>query len=264
LKNTSYSIKELKQKLEGIYSRYNHRRYVHPDPLEFLYSYDNIKDREIVGLVSSSLAYGRVTQILKSVEKILSKMGNSPYKYVLRSGTGFLKKDFFSFKHRFTRGEEMACLLSVARKLIKRYGSLNEAFLEGYDEKDCNVAPAILAFSEKINVLSGNSCCSLIPSHEGRSAFKRLNLYLRWMIRNNGVDPGGWQGIPVSKLLIPLDIHMWRISGILGLTSRKQADMKAVLEVTESLKKIDKNDPIRYDFALTRIGINRLGEDIIF
>ena len=261
LEEITYNIDNLRHKLDDIYSRYHHRRFVHPDPLEFLYSYDEIRDREIAGLVASSLAYGRVMQILKSVGQILKKMGPSPYEYLMASDLELLRNEFLFFKHRFTPGEEMACLLSSARELIERFGSLNKAFLEGYDEKDHNIAPAMLIFSENINRLSCNSCCSLMPSHAGGSAFKRFNLYLRWMIRSDEVDPGGWKGIPTSKLLIPLDIHMSRISAMLNLTSRKQADMKTVLEITESLKKIDKNDPIRYDFALTRIGINRLKED---
>ena len=261
LKNTPYKIDELRKKLDDIYSRYHHREFVHPDPLEFLYSYEDVRDREIVGLIASSLAYGRVTQILKSVENILEKMGPSPYKYLMDAGQETVKKDLLSFKHRFTPGTEVACLLKAAKKLIEKYGSLNEAFLDGYQSDHPHVVPAMLAFSESINVLSDNSCCSLMPSHTGGSAFKRVNLYLRWMVRSDRVDPGGWKGIPASKLLIPLDVHMSRISRILGLTSRKQSDLKTVLEVTESLKKIDKYDPIRYDFALTRIGINRLGED---
>jgi uncharacterized protein (TIGR02757 family) len=257
-----YSIEELRQRLDDIYRKYHHRRFVHPDPLEFLYSYGDIRDREVAGLIASSLAYGRVTQILKSVEKILSSMGSSPYESLMNADLNRLKHAFSSFKHRFTPGEEVASLLCAAREMIGSSGSLNNAFLEGYSDKHENILPAVLAFSEKMNILSCNTCCSLMPSHEGGSAFKRINLFLRWMIRSDEIDPGGWKGIPASKLLIPLDIHMSRISGILGLTSRKQADLKAVLEVTESLKKIDKNDPVRYDFSLTRIGINRLKEDI--
>ena len=256
-----YSTDDLRQRLEEIYQKYHHRRFVHPDPLEFLYSYEDIKDREIVGLVASSLAYGRVTQILKSIKKILSVMGASPYEYLMNTDLKSLKDSFFSFKHRFTTGDEIACLLYAAGEMIESYGSLNKAFLEGYDDGHESVLEAMLAFSARINRQARDSCCSLMPSHTGGSAFKRLNLYLRWMVRSDEVDPGGWNKIPTSKLLIPLDIHMSRISSILGFSSRKQSDLKAVLEVTESLKKIDKNDPIRYDFALTRIGINKIEED---
>jgi uncharacterized protein (TIGR02757 family) len=258
---TNYSTGELRQRLDEIYQKYHHRRFVHPDPLEFLYSYEDIKDREIAGLIASSLAYGRVTQILKSIDIILSVMGASPYEYIMNTDLNSLKDSFATFKHRFTNGDELACLVYAAREMIKNYGSLNEAFLEGYDDSHDSVLDAMLAFSGKINQQSRNSCCSLMPSHTGGSAFKRVNLYLRWMVRSDEVDPGGWKEIPASKLLIPLDIHMSRISTILGFTTRKQADLKTVLEVTESLKKIDKDDPIRYDFALTRIGINKIEED---
>jgi uncharacterized protein (TIGR02757 family) len=256
-----YTEEGLRQLLDDIYRKYHHRRFVHPDPLEFLYSYEDIRDREIAGLIASSLAYGRVAQILKSVDSILSLMGPSPYDYIMNTDTMRLRERFSFFKHRFTPGEEIVCLLSAAREMIASRGSLNAAFLEGYDDDHPSVLYAMLAFSEKINRLSSNSCCSLMPSHEGKSAFKRLNLYLRWMVRSDDVDPGGWEGIPASRLLVPLDIHMSRMSAMLGLTSRKQSDIKTVLEVTEHLKKIDKNDPIRYDFALTRIGINRMEED---
>ena len=259
--NIEYSTDELRERLDEIYQKYHHRSFVHPDPLGSLYSYEDIKDREIVGLIASSLAYGRVTQILKSIGKILLVMGASPYDYLMNTSLDGLKDSFSSFKHRFTTGDEMACLLYAAREMIGDSGSLNRAFLEGYDGRHENILDAVLAFSSKINSQARDSCCSLMPSHTGGSAFKRVNLYLRWMVRSDEVDPGGWREIPASKLLIPLDIHMSRISAILGFTSRKQADLKTVLEVTESLKKIDKNDPIRYDFALTRIGINRIKED---
>lgn len=256
-----YRTDDLKKRLEEIYQKYHHCKFVHPDPLEFLYSYENIKDREIVGLIASSLAYGRVAQIIKSIGMILSVMGASPYDYLMKTGLDDLKDSFLSFKHRFTTGEEVARLLYAAREMIESYGSLNGAFLEGYEDSHDSVLDAMLAFCSKINRQARNSCCSLMPSHTGGSAFKRVNLYLRWMVRSDEVDPGGWKEIPASKLLIPLDIHMSRISAILGFTSRKQSDLKAVIEVTESLKKIDKDDPIRYDFALTRIGINRIKED---
>ncbi|HAJ96021.1 MAG TPA: TIGR02757 family protein [Actinobacteria bacterium] len=248
----------MKRKLDELYSRYNNRRFVHPDPLELLYSYSRIEDREIAGLIASSLAYGRVTQILKSAGQILKILGPSPRRYLMGSELDHLKQSLAGFKHRFTTGDEVACLLYAVRKMIKDFGSLNNAFLAGYKKEDPDMSSALLEFCKNISIISNGSCCSLIPSHLGGSAFKRLNLYLRWMVRNDEVDPGGWSGLPTSKLLIPLDTHMHRISRSLGLTLRKQADMKTVVEVTESFKLIEKNDPVRYDFALTRAGINRL------
>jgi len=260
-KNTYRGVR-LKTRLDELYEKYNHREFVHPDPLEFLYRYGDLRDREIAGLVSSSLAYGRVAQILKSVDIVLEKMKPSPYRFLLGTGTGHLEACFEGFKHRFTTGSEIAGLLTAAGKMIRDFGSLNSAFLENYNSGDDNIIPASLGFCENFSIFSKNSCCSLIPSHKGGSAFKRLNLFLRWMIRDDNVDPGGWKGIPASKLIVPLDTHMHRISLRLGLTERKQADIKTAVEITESFKIIEKNDPIRYDFALTRIGINNLPEEL--
>ena len=260
-KNT-YRRTGLKARLDGLYEKYNHREFVHPDPLEFLYRYDDLRDREIAGIVSSSLAYGRVAQILKSVDIVLDRMKPSPYRFLLKTGPGQLEACFKGFKHRFTTGSEIAGLLTAAGKMISDSGSLNSAFLENYDSRDDNIIPASLGFCKNFSIFSKNSCCSLIPSHTGKSAFKRLNLFLRWMVRDDSVDPGGWKGIAASKLIIPLDTHMHRISLHLGLTGRKQADMKTAVEITESFKNIEKNDPIRYDFALTRIGINNLPEEL--
>jgi len=260
-KNT-YRRTGLKSRLDGLYDKYNHRKFVHPDPLEFLYRYDDPRDREIAGLVSSSLAYGRVAQILKSVDIVLDKMNPSPYRFLLETGTEKLEEYFEGFKHRFTTGSEIAGLLTAGGKMIRDFGSLNSAFLENYNSGDDNIIPASLSFCKNFSIFSNNSCCSLIPSHTGGSAFKRLNLFLRWMVRDDSVDPGGWKGIPPSKLIVPLDTHMHRISLHLGLTERKQADMKTAVEITGSFKNIEKNDPIRYDFALTRIGINKLPEEL--
>jgi uncharacterized protein (TIGR02757 family) len=257
-----YKNNKLKNRLDELYGKYNHRKFIHPDPLEFLYGYNDLRDREIVGLVSSSLAYGRVVQILKSVNIVLDKMKPSPYRFILETGPEYLEECFKDFKHRFTAGSEIAGLLTATAQMIKDSGSLNSAFLENYNSRDDNIIPASLDFCKNISILSNNSCCTLIPSHTGGSAFKRLNLFLRWMIRHDRVDPGGWKGIPAAKLIIPLDTHMHRISLHLGLTDRKQADIKTAVEITESFKKIEKNDPIRYDFALTRIGINNLPEEL--
>ena len=260
-KNTYRGVR-LKTRLDELYEKYNHREFVHPDPLEFLYRYGDLRDREIAGLVSSSLAYGRVAQILKSVDIVLEKMKPSPYRFLLGTGHEQLEKCFEGFKHRFTTGSEIAGLLAAAGRIIRDSGSLNSAFLENYSSRDDNTIPASLGFCKSFSIFSENSCGSLIPSHAGGSAFKRLNLFLRWMIREDSVDPGGWKGIPPSKLIIPLDTHMHRVSLRLGLTGRKQADLKTAVEITGSFKKIEKNDPIRYDFALTRIGINKLPEKL--
>jgi uncharacterized protein (TIGR02757 family) len=251
----------LKEELDKLYLSYNDRKFVHPDPLEFLYDYENIEDREIAGLVASVLAYGRVNQILKSVALVLDRMTSRPLVFLKESPPDLLYYSFRDFKHRFTTGSELSCLLMNIKNAVVKYGSLNNCFLQGLREEDETVLSAALSFAKNLNVFTRNRCNSLIPSPVGGSAFKRLNLYLRWVVRKDNVDPGGWVKVSRSKLIIPLDIHIHRISLSLGFTKRKQADIKTALEITNALREFDEHDPVKYDFALTRLGMNKI-EDI--
>ncbi len=248
---------KLKNELEKIYLKYDHRKYIHPDPLEFLYDYDNTGDREVAGLIASSLAYGRVSQILKSVSKVLKVLGPSPRAFLLDSAFDKEAVIFSDFKHRFTAGGEILGLLLKIRGALKKYGSMNSCFLDGYSKNDATIIPALLNFIKTLDSISSEDCGSLIPSHKGNSAFKRLNLYLRWMVRKDRVDPGGWEDIPPSKLIVPLDTHMHNISRLLGFTKRKQAGLKAAIEISGSFSNIDNDDPVKYDFGLTRLGMNK-------
>jgi len=253
----------LKKKLDNLYSQYNRRRYVHPDPLEFLYSYKEIREREIVGLISSSLAYGRVAQILKSVSLVLDKMNPSPYLFLNKSTYKSIYMTFEGFKHRFAGSGELAALLLGMKNVIERFGSLHKCFLDGLSKDDETIIKAMTLFSTQL-IAGKNKPGHLVAMPEKGSACKRMNLFLRWMIRKDRVDPGGWGGIPLSKLIIPLDTHMHRISLALNLTKRKQANMHTALAITSGFKKIVPEDPVKYDFALTRLGIrNDLDIDYI-
>lgn len=256
--NVRAEIAGLKEELDKLYSSYNDRKFIHPDPLEFLYDYENTEDREIAGLIASVLAYGRVAQILKSVKLVLERMTPGPYLFLKGSSPDIIHDTFKDFKHRFTTGRELSCLLINIKNALTRYGSLNACFLQGMKEDEKTILSAALDFAKNLNISAENRCDSLIPSPIGGSAFKRLNLYLRWMVRKDNVDPGGWTGIPRSKLIVPLDTHMYRISSGLGFTTRKQADIKTALEITQALRKLDESDPVKYDFALTRLGMNNI------
>ena len=237
---------------EGLYRAYNHHEYIHPDPLEFVYKYPEGPEREIVGLIASSLAYGRVAQILKSVGSVLDKMGKSPRQYIEKSSPEYMQNTFAAFKHRFTTGAEMASLLTGIKKILDDYGSLENCFFSGMDN-EVTIMPALDKFATEAAL--GNEFRSLLPMPSAGSACKRLNLYLKWMIRNDEVDPGCWKKIPPSKLVMPLDTHIFRICSNLGITKRKSADMKTALEITSFFRSINPEDPIKYDFALTRPGI---------
>ncbi len=245
----------MKRKLEEVYNKYNRRELVIPDPLQFLYNYSAKADIEIVGMIASSLAYGRVTQILKTVGTVLDVMGSSPSEYICNNAVKKFKSDFDGFKYRFTTGKDIVNLLSGVKVLLAECGSLQSCFLSSFNRDDSTVIPALTAFVTK---LSDSSDCSenyLFPSPEKGSACKRLNLFLRWMVRNDVVDLGVWDAVPVSALVVPLDTHMHKICRAMGMTERKQADMKTALEITEAFRSVDSDDPVKYDFALTRLGI---------
>lgn len=238
-----------------LYDDYNKRDLVHPDPLEFLYLYPRKEDREIVGIVASSLAYGRVWQILKSVKKVLDPMGESPRAFLENKGKKDLLETYSAFKHRFTTGEDIALLLSGAKTAIRKYGSLEKCFDAFFKISHEDVVPALENFVREISAEFPERSNYLMPLPSRKSACKRLHLFLRWMVRCDEVDPGGWNSIPPSKLLIPLDTHMNKICFALDFTRNKNAGCKAVMEITESFKRINPEDPVKYDFSLTRFGI---------
>ena len=248
---------DLAPRLEALYREKNRRCYVDPDPLVFLYRYPDPADREIAGLAAASLAYGNVRQILKSVAGVLDVMGKSPSHYIEnRRPDGFLR-DFDGFVHRFATGAHIAALLSGVRRVVSDHGSLMAFFRSACTANAETYLPALGAFADALRDTTCGDPGHLLPRVEKGSACKRLNLYLRWMIRKDAVDPGGWDSLCPSRLIIPLDVHMHRVCRELDLTNRRQADMKAALEITRAFSEIMPEDPVRYDFVLTRRGIRK-------
>jgi len=254
-----------KQQLETLYRKYNRREYVHPDPLEFLFRYSELRDRELAGMVASSLAYGRVNQILKSVSNVLDRMGGAPFRFLMESTDLEISSALRGFVHRFATGEGMARMLIGRRGVVKKYGSLQGAFQGQVVSDHETVLPALDQFCSRIADAAGGDLGHLLPQPGRGSACKRMNLFLRWMVRRDEVDPGGWDGISTAGLIIPLDVHMHRMGRGLGFTKRKQADMRTALEITEGFKRYVPDDPVRFDFVLTRLGIRKdMGEETVF
>jgi uncharacterized protein (TIGR02757 family) len=249
--------RKLKKALENLYKRYDWKRYVDPDPLVFLYDYPDVRDREIAGLIASSLAFGGVRQIMASVEKVLSPMGRSPHGFLTNTSRRRMSKIFDGFRHRWASPEDLVQMLAGLRSMIERHGSLEKGFVAGMSESDEDVIPAMARFASQIVCAGSGAGACLIPDPCRKSACKRLNLFLRWMVRSDSVDPGGWNGVPAAKLIIPLDTHMFRFASLLGMTERKQANLATARETTAEFAKMSPADPVRYDFALTRLGIRR-------
>jgi len=244
-----------KERLETLYTFYNSRKWVHPDPLEFLYDCGSLRDREITGLIASSLAYGRVAQILKSVSSVLDKMGPSPYDFLISATPSSIRHTYSGFRHRFTTGEDLAMMLIGAKSVIEKFGSLYSCFLSGFNDEDDTILAGLSFLVKELRVNINGRSNSLLSLPEKGSACKRWNLFLRWMVRRDHVDPGGWDKINPARLIVPLDTHMYRICFLLRLTERKNADMRTAKEITFAFREIVPEDPVRYDFALTRLGI---------
>jgi len=242
--------------LNAVYKKYNRRVFVNPDPLQFVYDYKTPANKEIAAIIASSLAYGNVKQILKAVDKVLSKLGKNPKKFILNASDGELRKLFKNFKYRFTKPTEISNMLIAIRKVVLKYGSLNKCFLNYFSAKDKTILKAYAGFVKEM-IAAGGKMPSLLPCPNKGSAFKRFNLYLRWMVRKDDVDCGCWKKIPKSKLIVPLDTHMHKIAKRLHLTKRKSADLKTALEITKNFAKICPTDPVKFDFSLTRFGIRQ-------
>ncbi len=252
----------LREVLEGIYKKYNRFELIAPDPLQFVYKYKNKPDMEVAGFLASALAYGRVQQIEKSVTDLLGRMGKGPFDFTVNFNSRN-RKLLEGFKHRFNTADDIANLLKLLRGAIKKYGSIEGCFLAGYQKDDKDIVQSLSNFCSRL--LSGYTDKSggavpkglmyLLSDPARGSACKRLNMYLRWMVRDDDVDAGLWKSIDKAKLIVPIDTHMERLCKILGLYNRKTVSMKAAREITESFAEIESDDPVKYDFALSRIGI---------
>lgn len=254
----------LSQKLEFHYEAFD-RKKISPDPLQFLHFYKDEKDIEVFGFLASVFAYGNVKQINNTLERIRTIVKNKPYNYVVEFAPKNYK-DFNGLKHRFYTGEDILNLFLVLKSALQIHGSLKNLFLSFYNSQEPNLKNAIAKFSksliEILQLIRGKENVStgvkfMFPFPEKGSACKRMNLFLRWMVRKDELDFGIWSEIPPNKLVIPVDTHIARISKALKLTSRKNVSWKMAEEITENLKRFDPDDPVKYDFALCHIGMRR-------
>lgn len=253
---------KLKTLLDGIYDKYS-ISYLESDPIYFPHQYKEPGDIEIAALIASSLAYGKVDLFKPKIAHILSVMGGSPLSYV-SSFNPKKERAFDDFVYRFNRGPDIVHLIAVIQKMVKTSGSIGAFFLKGYSESDPDIEKALSSFVSRLLEMDCRETFTdgrlsdgfrhLFPT-PGKGACKRLNMFLRWMVRKDRLDFGLWEEIPPSKLIMPIDTHVARLSRYLGLSGRKSVDWKMAVEVTEALKALDPKDPVKYDFALSRLGI---------
>ncbi|MGK9367303.1 TIGR02757 family protein [Melioribacter sp. Ez-97] len=250
----------LKKKLDYHYRQFNGKTIV-PDPVLFPHRYADYRDIEISAFVSSLFAYGNISQILKTLDEIHSIMQNRPYEFTLDFSLN--SKVFDKLKYRFYTPHDIKLLFYALNRIYVQYDSLKYLFLLYHFEKEENLKSSISFFvnniidimSKKGEVTAGIKF--MLPDPMKSSACKRMNLFLRWMVRKDNIDFGLWHEIGTDKLVIPVDTHVARISKSLGLTRRKIINWKMAEEITGNLKKFNPYDPVKYDFAICHIGMNK-------
>ncbi len=269
---TRRRLAALQAVLNRVYLEYD-ARWIEPDPVQFVWRYQQAEDREVAGLIASSLAYGNVKQIKRSVERVLGVLGDRPAQAIdsldARQALGRLS----GFKHRFNDATDTACLLVFIREMRRSAGSIEGFFTP--DHRVTAIRPALAGFVQRTLALprdglygkgalpGGAGVRFFFPSPKDGSACKRLCLYLRWMVRADTVDPGGWTRVPRSVLLIPLDAHIINIGRSAKLTRRVSPGWKMAEDITATLRTCDPEDPVKYDFALHRMGLFNREADLM-
>lgn len=251
-------------RLEALYEEYN-RVDSASDPVYRVRPFQDPEDREVAAFCAAALAFGRVASVLQSIDALFRIMGASPAAFVRRFDPAASHPQLRAMVHRWTRGEDLAALLWLLRQMLERSGSIEAFFAERLNADDADVGSALDAFSTRAMALDIRRAygrvprrpgvCYFFPRPSGGSACKRLNLFLRWMVRRDEIDPGGWSAVPASKLVVPLDTHVIRLGRCLRLTRYTTPGWRMAADITASLRRLDPDDPVRFDFSLCHLGM---------
>jgi uncharacterized protein (TIGR02757 family) len=256
----------LRHKLEYHYKAFDKSK-IAPDPLQFLHLFSDEKDIEVMGLIASIFAYGNVTQITKTLTILLNMMQYRPYEFICTYKNSKSKRLLNEIYHRFYSPNDIHLLFLYLNNVYSNYGLMKQLFLESYSSEAKNLKDAITLLSIHANKFLDSRTNNakrttglkfMFPDPQKGSACKRMNLFLRWMVRKDQLDFGIWNEIKPSQLIIPVDVHVANICKQLGLTRRKNVSWRMAEEITDNLKKFDPEDPVKYDFAICHIGMRKL------
>jgi uncharacterized protein (TIGR02757 family) len=255
---------ELSSRLDGLYQDYN-RTDSASDPVHRVRPFSGPADREIAGFCAAALAFGRVASVLNSIDTLFTLLGPHPAAFVRQFEPERAPAAMRAMVHRWIRGDDLVALLWILRQMLERSGSIEQFFLEGYNNADTDIGPALDSFSTRALALDIRRAygrvprrpgvCYFFPRPSAGSACKRLNLFLRWMTRSDEVDLGAWSRVPASKLIVPLDTHVIRLGRCLRLTKYTSPGWRMAADVTASLRALQPDDPIRFDFSLCHVGM---------
>lgn len=244
-------MEDLKAFLDEKYLKYNNTSFIETDPIQIPHQFSEKENIEIAGFLAATIAWGQRKTIINNSLKLMKWMDNNPIDFLLNASENDYKP-FLDFKHRTFNGEDCVFFIKSLRNIYLNHGGLEEIFSYGSSVREGLINARKIFFSIEHPATSNRQFSNV----EKKSAAKRLNMYLRWMVRNDnsGVDFGIWDKISPSQLYLPLDVHTANVSRQLGLLTRKQNDWQAVEELTGRLREFDPNDPVKYDFALFGLG----------
>ena len=254
----------LKVALDRLYAEFNDPGSA-TDPIHIVRRYERAADREVVALCAASLAFGRVASVLQSIERLLSIIGDQPADYVRSFDPSRQKPAFAHLVHRWINGPDLVALLWIIKQMLDRSGSIEGFFLDGYDPSAPDITGALDSFSTRALALDLTAAygrvprrpavCYFFPRPSAGSGCKRLNLFLRWMVRRDALDLGVWSRVPPAKLIVPLDTHVIRIGRCLRLTRYTSPGWAMARDITSTLRRLDPDDPVKYDFSLCHLGM---------
>lgn len=256
---------DLVPRLDELYRSFDHIDSA-TDPVHIVRRYPRREDREVVGFCAAALAFGRVASVLQSIESLLDVMGPHPAAFVRRFDPVRHAARIEPLVHRWIRGRDLVALLLILRRILRGSGSIESFFVEGDDLEAPDIGLALDAFSARAletdireaygsRVPKRPGVCFFFPRPSAGSACKRLNLFLRWMVRSDAIDMGAWTRVSPSRLVVPLDTHVIRLGRCLRLTHYASPGWKMAAEITASLRAIDPVDPVRFDFSLCHVGM---------
>ena len=253
----------LKPTLDGLYDSFNMADSA-TDPIQLVRRYSRNDDREVVAFCAAGLAFGRVTSVMQSIQRLLDVMGDRPAEFVRRFEPQRDGVPLRPFVHRWTRGADVIALLWVLHQMLARSGSLESFFLEGDDGGE-DIREALDSFSRRALALDLQAAYGRVPARPGVCYFfprpsagsgcKRLNLFMRWMVRRDALDLGVWTRVSPARLIVPLDTHIIRVGRCLRLTRYTSPGWPMALDITRALRELDPADPVKYHFSVCHLGM---------
>jgi uncharacterized protein (TIGR02757 family) len=247
---------DIKLFLDSRVLQYNSLDFIDSDPIQIPHRFTRKEDIEIAGFLTATISWGQRKSIINNANRLMDLMDNSPFEFIMEADDSDWKR-VSKFVHRTFNGNDCLFFLESLKNIYMHHGGLESVFTTGYNVEKTSFS-ALKHFRDVfLSIPHDKHVTKHISDVTANSSAKRLNMFLRWMVRSNEneVDFGLWKDIPTSSLMLPLDVHTGNVARAYGLLNRKQNDWKAVEEITAVLREFDSSDPIKYDFALFGIGV---------